>query len=105
MAQEKFVEFYSQYLPKHDEVRKKLDECRQQDDFVRVAVEEGTKAGFQFTKDDVKEVMDASTGKSSKGLKVNVQAVTSSVVGHDVSPDQLAQVAGGQRNVYAGCCW
>jgi hypothetical protein len=106
MSQEKFVKFYQEFLPKHDDVRKRLDSCKHPDEFSRIAIEEGTKAGFDFAKGDVEEVMKASTGvPGAKGLKVNVSAVSSGLVSHDLSDEQLGAVGGGTRNVYAGCCW
>ena len=57
MSQEKFIEFYEDWLLEHDDVRQKLESSNDEIAFVKNAVDLGKEHGFDFSEDDVVAVM------------------------------------------------
>ena len=67
MATKDFVQFYNEYLPKNPAIKKELDEAADQIVFRDAAVAHGKKAGFDFTGEDVNQVMKASNHAARGG--------------------------------------
>ncbi|HEX4476718.1 MAG TPA: Nif11-like leader peptide family RiPP precursor [Polyangiaceae bacterium] len=80
MAKQDFIKFYQEYLPKHPDLKGKVDAITNPDDFAKAVLEAGPKAGFTFTKPEIESVMQASE-----------KLVTTS----ELSDDMLDAVAGG----------
>jgi hypothetical protein len=80
MAKEDFVKFYQDYLPKKPDLQAKIDKLTNEEAFAKAVLDEGPKAGFTFSRQDVETVMKASE------LKVQ---------GAELSDAQLDGVAGG----------
>ncbi len=88
MSQKDFVKFYDKHLnsPEGAKLRAKIDGAKDAEAFCAAAVEGGKSAGFDFTADDVREVMKASEAQMAKEM---AQA------SGELSEDQLKSVAGG----------
>jgi hypothetical protein len=56
MSKKAFQEFCTEYIPTHPELGLKTDKLSPED-FAKVAVEKGPKAGFKFTKAEVDAVL------------------------------------------------
>jgi hypothetical protein len=56
MSKKAFNEFCAEYIPKHAELRLKTDKLNVKE-FTKVALDEGRKAGFSFTKADIDAVL------------------------------------------------
>lgn len=82
MATQDFVKFYSEYLPQHSDLKKKIDAITNEQAFTKAVLESGPKAGFHFSEADVIQVMKAS---EQKVLGANAE----------LSDAQLEGVAGG----------
>lgn len=80
MAKEDFVKFYQDYLPKKPDLQSKIDKLTNEEAFATAVLDEGPKAGFTFSRQDVEAVMKASE------LKIQ---------GAELSDAQLDGVAGG----------
>jgi len=89
MSKEAYVDFYENYLksPAGEVLRKKLDTARDGDEFLAIATEGGSAAGFEFTKDEVRDVMRASEAQMAKAA--------AEAAGEELSDEQLENVAGG----------
>lgn len=57
MASEALVEFCTDYLPQHPELKHTIDPRGDRKEFARAVVAAGAAAGFVFSEDDVHEVM------------------------------------------------
>ncbi len=66
MAANDFVKFYSEFLPKHPDIKRKVDGAETAKKFAAAVLAEGKKAGFTFGEDDIEKVLLASL-KSGKG--------------------------------------
>lgn len=80
MSKEDFSKFYDQHVLKTPELKAKLHGAKDQPDFARIAIEEGSKLGLSFTGAEIGEVMNATEQKLHPGA---------------LSDDQLAGVVGG----------
>jgi hypothetical protein len=60
MAAKDFVKFYSEYLPTKPALKKEIDESTDQRAFLSAVLDQGKKAGFNFTEKDVDQVIRAS---------------------------------------------
>jgi hypothetical protein len=80
MAAADFVKFYSEYLPKHPDIKRQVDGADTAKKFAAAVLAEGKKAGFTFSEDDIEKVLVASIKKSGKG---------------ELSEGQLDNVVGG----------
>jgi hypothetical protein len=88
MSNQAFVDFYGKYLesPAGEAARKQLDGIKDHNSFAERMVAVGAANGFQFTKDEVLEVMKASEAKAAKAL---------AKASGELSEDQLEGVVGG----------
>jgi hypothetical protein len=99
MAQEKFVEFYENFLAKNEDAQKKLESSRDPETFVRTALQLGKENGFDFTEDDVivtmaiAEKTAAAQGKA-RGRGVKIRSMTS-----------VNAIQSGLAADTTGCCW
>jgi len=93
MSKEAYVDFYENHLnsPAGEALRKKLDSVNDGGEFLAVATEGGSAAGFDFTKEEVREVMRAAEAQMAK------EAAEAS--GEELSDEQLENVAGGAYNL------
>lgn len=82
MAQEQFVSFYSEYLPKHPDLKKSIEDIADPREFVLAIMKAGKDAGYGFSEADVERVLQASlrADLTKKG---------------ELSQEQLEAVAGG----------
>ena len=89
MSREAFVEYYQSWLrkPENKASQQKVDSILNEDEFARVAVEEGNAKGFKFSEQEVREVMTASVAK--------FKAAFAEQKGIELSDEQLEKVAGG----------
>jgi hypothetical protein len=99
MSQAKFIEFYEKYLPKHDDVREKLESSKDAIAFVKNAVALGKKHGFGFDDEDVVAVMAvADKTIALPGRKhpktVRIRSITS-----------VDAIKAGVVRDTSGCCW
>lgn len=81
MAKKELAKFCSEYLAAHPEAGASLNEIADRQQFAKALVAAGTKAGFDFSEDEVVEVMGGS-GRSG---------------GRELTDDQLEAVAGGRK--------
>jgi predicted ribosomally synthesized peptide with nif11-like leader len=88
MAKKDFVKFYSEYLPQNPELKNKIDAITNEDEFAKTVLQAGPKAGFSFTEQEVREVMQASEQKVMKP-------------GAELSDSQLEAVAGGAYDSFS----
>jgi hypothetical protein len=89
MSQESYIDFYENYLKSSDgqALQAKLNSVKDGDEFLAVATEGGKAAGFDFTKDEVREVMRAAEARMAKEA--------AEAQGEELSDEQLENVAGG----------
>jgi predicted ribosomally synthesized peptide with nif11-like leader len=76
MAMNELVEFCTDYLPRHPELKHSID--AQGDARFGALVSAGRKAGFEFTEDEVRAILTSSSAV-------------------ELSDDQLEAVAGGRK--------
>src|SRR5262249_44139617 len=97
MAQQDFIRFFDEYLPKHPELKGKIETIHNEEEFAKTVLEGGPKAGFKFTMQEVNEVMST----SNRGKRAEKKAELSDV--------QLDAVSGGlasaARRDTIMCCW
>lgn len=88
MSYEAFVDFYEKHLnsPEGEALRAKIDSLTDADEFCAAVVEAGQAAGFDFSDEDVRQVMKASEEQMAKAL--------AEATG-ELSDEQLDSVAGG----------
>jgi len=89
MSKESYIDFYENYLNSSDgeALQTKLNGVKDGDEFLAVATEGGKAAGFDFTKDEVREVMRAAEARMAKDA--------AEAQGEELSDEQLENVAGG----------
>jgi hypothetical protein len=85
MSKENVVTFYEQHVLKNDSLKSQLGAAKSRDDFAKIAMEAGSKAGLSFTKDELGAVMEATEKKIGGGGQL--------------SDDQLSGVTGGAGTV------
>lgn len=81
MAKEALVRFWSEYLPAHPGVRAHLGAITDEDQFVTALVDAGSKAGFDFSEREIKEILGAPGRSPAAG---------------ELSDTQLDAVSGGK---------
>lgn len=88
MSQQAFADFYEKHLnsPEGEAMRAKIDGAKDADEFCATVVETGKAAGFDFSDDDVRQVMKASEAQMAKAL---------AEASGELADDQLESVAGG----------
>ena len=88
MSQKSFVDFYENYLnsPDGEALRSQIDGSSDAEAFVENAVNGGKSAGFDFSPDDVREVMKASEAQMAMDL---------ARASGEIPDDQLEALAGG----------
>jgi hypothetical protein len=101
MAANDFVKFYSEYLPKHQDLKAQIDGADTAKAFGRLVMEHGKKAGFNFSEDDLEKVLVASLkktaakGELSEGALEGVVGGSAGAPGIVISPiKSLASVSG-----------
>jgi hypothetical protein len=67
MAASDFIKFYSEFLPKHPDIKRQVDSADTAKKFAAAVLVEGKKAGFSFSEDDIEKVLLASIKKGGKG--------------------------------------
>lgn len=89
MSKESYVDFYEKHLnsPAGEALKAKLNSVKDGDEFLAIATEGGSAAGFDFTKDEVQEVMRATEAQMAKDL--------AEASGEELSDEELEKVAGG----------
>lgn len=88
MSHQTFVEFYEKHLnsPEGEALRAKIDAVKDADEFCATVVESGRAAGYDFSDDDVRQVMKASEAQMAKAL---------AEASGELEDEQLESVAGG----------
>ena len=66
MSASDFIKFYSDYLPKHADLKTKIDNAADQKVFLDQCIEHGKAAGFSFSQADVDQVMRASLRQNTE---------------------------------------
>jgi hypothetical protein len=90
MAANDFIKFYSEYLPKHEDLKAKIDGADTTKTFGRLVMEHGKKAGFNFTEDDVEKVLVASVKKSGAKGELSEGQLEGVVGGTAVPPGGIS---------------
>jgi hypothetical protein len=67
MASEALVEFCTDYLPQHPELKHTIDARGDRKEFARAVVAAGAEAGYLFSEGDVDEVITAPRDELSDG--------------------------------------
>jgi hypothetical protein len=65
MAQQDVTKFAREYLAQHPDVKEKIDRISDQNQFVAAVHEAGSRAGFDFSADDVRAVLAERLGELS----------------------------------------
>jgi predicted ribosomally synthesized peptide with nif11-like leader len=120
MSKEAFIKFYNEYVPSHPELQKQVDNLHNEDQFAKIALEHGPKNGFNFTKEEMGEVMSASKAKMLGQSELNdsqLEGVTGGAIATQ-TPTQTVQIrsiaispTGGIKVPDLGatgtdmCCW
>jgi predicted ribosomally synthesized peptide with nif11-like leader len=84
MAKQDFIRFYQEYLPQNPSLQSSINAIQNEEQFAKAVLDAGPKAGFKFTAEEVKEVMDASEKLVGKA---------------ELSEAQLDAVAGGAAQI------
>src|SRR5262245_28995609 len=71
MSKDAFIKFYNVYVPSKPELMQAIDSVNTNEDFAKLALEHGPKNGFDFTRDEMIEVMEASRAKMLKSAELS----------------------------------
>lgn len=63
MSTANFIKFYTEHLAKHPDLKSKIDSADSPKAFAHALMEQGHAAGFDFSEDDVEQVLVASLNK------------------------------------------
>lgn len=93
MSQQAFVDFYEKYLnsPAGESARSRIDAITDPNEYCMSMAATGKAQGYDFSAEDVREVMKASEIKMAKAV---------AEASGELSEDQLAGVAGGTMTSY-----
>ncbi len=88
MSYQAFVDFYENYLnsPEGEALKEKIEAVQDGGEFCTTVAELGQAAGFDFSDEDVRQVMKASEMEAAKAL---------AEASGELSDEQLDEVAGG----------
>lgn len=85
MSRTELARFCSEHLPKHPELKQSIYSLADQEQFANALVEAGKKAGFDFSREDVDELLstadrtvelsDAELESVAGGLSLNYQKI------------------------------
>lgn len=67
MSTANFIKFYAEHLPKHPELKATVDNAGTPKEFAAALMQHGKAAGFEFSEDDVEQVLVASLNQHAKG--------------------------------------
>ena len=126
MAKEDYVKFYEEHVLKTPAIQAKLEGAGGRDEYVKVAIAEGSNVGLKFTADEVKSVMAATEQKLGSQLSdaqldgvVGGAGTLSPTTGQTITVKQIPpikpatvpggttvpQLPGGGAANTIGCCW
>src|SRR5580692_10704415 len=93
MSKDNFNKFCFEYIPKHPELGLGTDKLSP-DGFAKIALVEGPKAGFSFTKAEVDEVLGAAQKKGQLSDKQLEGVSGGAALGTGVSADHAVSASG-----------